>query len=73
MAMSNNGKPAKRLEGAGGEALYSRNSSAMRKGTMFYLASWKWAGNKNPDLTAAQFKTLMTAVLSATPEGGPQF
>lgn len=73
MSMSNRGQSAKTLDGVGDEALYSRNSSAMRKGTMFYLASWKWVGNKNVDLTAVQFNALLTAVLSATPVGGPQF
>ncbi|MBL0143656.1 MAG: hypothetical protein IPP91_16495 [Betaproteobacteria bacterium] len=74
MSMSNNGKPPHKLEGVGDEALYSRSDSVMRHGTMLYRAGWKWADRRsNVDLTEAQIKAMLTAVLAATPPGGPRF
>ena len=74
MSMSNNGKPPNKLEGVGDEALYSRSSSIMRHGTMLYMAGWKWADrSSNVDLTPAQIKAILTAVLAANPPGGPRF
>jgi hypothetical protein len=74
MSMSNNGKPPHKLEGVGDEAIYYRSDSIMRKGTMLYRAGWKWADRRsNVDLTAVQIKAMLTAVLAAIPDGGPQF
>jgi len=74
MSMSNNGKPPAKLEGVGDEALYQRSDSIMRQGTVLYRAGWKWADRRsNVDLTAGQVKAMLTAVLAASPPGGPKF
>lgn len=74
MTMSNNGKPPHKLEGVGDEALYQRSNSIMRQGTVLYRAGWKWADRRsNVDLTAAQVKAMLAAVLAASPPGGPKF
>lgn len=73
MALSNNGKQPQKLEGAGDEALYARNSSVMRKGNLLYQVGWKWANNNNAVITAAQTKIILSALLDATPAHGPQF